>query len=102
MNSWVVDESRLRPEIAAIYDPFGNAVHAMTKVDFRGQRVAIFGCGPIGLFAVLLGRHFGAAKIIAVDVNPANLKTAKALGAHETILIEKSTKQNDWESDKGT
>ncbi len=101
-NLWAVDESRVRPEVAAIYDPFGNAVHAMTKVDFRGQRVAIFGCGPIGLFAVLLARYFGAAKIIAVDVNPANLKTAKELGAHETILIEKSKKQNDWESDKGT
>jgi len=99
-NLWAVDERRVRPEIAAIYDPFGNAVHACTVTDFRGQRVAIFGCGPIGLFAILLAKHFGAAKIIAVDVNPANLKTAEAIGAHETILIEKSDKANDWESDK--
>lgn len=100
-NLWAVDETRIRPEIAAILDPFGNAVHATTSVDMRGQRVAIFGCGAIGLFSVLLARNFGAAKIIAVDVNPANLKMAKALGAHETVLVEKRTKKNDWDADSG-
>ncbi len=98
-NLWAVDESRIRPEIAAILDPFGNAVHATTVVDFRGQRVAVFGCGPIGMFSILLLRSFGAVKIIAVDVNPENLKMAKELGAHETILVEKKTKQNEWEHD---
>ncbi len=98
-NLWAVDESRVRPEIAAIYDPFGNAVHATTSVDMRGQRVAIFGCGAIGLFSILLARNFGAAKIIAVDVNPANLKMATELGAHEVIEIGKSDKKNAWESD---
>lgn len=98
-NLWPIDGSRIRPEVAAIMDPFGNAVHAMTKVDMRGQRVAIFGCGPIGLFCVLLARNFGAAKIIAVDINPENLDMAKALGAHETIRIEKKTKEHDWEHD---
>lgn len=98
-NLWAVDESRVRPEIAAIYDPFGNAVHAATSVDMRGQRVAVFGCGPVGLFSILLARNFGAAKVIAVDVNPANLAMAKEVGAHETIQIQKKTKQNDWEHD---
>lgn len=98
-NLWAVDESRIRPEIAAIFDPFGNAVHTASKVDFKGRRVAIFGCGPIGLFSVLLARNFGAAKIIAVDVNKANLELAKELGAHETILIEKTEKKHDWEPD---
>ncbi|MBI4088219.1 zinc-binding dehydrogenase [Candidatus Kaiserbacteria bacterium] len=98
-NLWAVDESRIRPEIASILDPFGNAVHASTRVDMRGQRVAIFGAGPVGLFSVLLARNFGAAKIIAIDVNPANLEMAKKLGAHETVLIEKKTKQHDWEHD---
>ena len=98
-NLWAVDESRVRPEIAAIYDPFGNAVHACTKVDFRGQRVAIFGVGPIGMFSILLLRNFGAAKIIAVDVNPANLAMAKELGAHETVLIKKTRKEHEWQHD---
>lgn len=98
-NLWAVDQTRIRPEIAAIFDPFGNAVHAATSVDMRGQRVAIFGAGPIGLFCVLLARSFGAAKIIAVDINPANLAMAKELGAHETIQIEKKEKAHDWDTD---
>lgn len=87
-NLWAVDTNRLRPEVAAMYDPFGNAIHATTVVDMRGQRVAIFGCGPIGLFSILLAHNFGAAKVIAIDVNPANLAMARKLGAHETILIQ--------------
>lgn len=86
-NLWVVDPNRVRPEIAAMYDPFGNAVHATTTVDVRGRDVAVFGCGPIGMFAVLLLRAFGAAKIIAVDIHERNVETAKALGAHETIHL---------------
>jgi threonine 3-dehydrogenase len=99
-NLWSIDESRIRPEIAAIMDPFGNAVHALTKVDVRGQRVAIFGCGPIGLFALLIAQKFGAAKVIMLDVNPDNLEMAKRLGAEETILINPSEKAHPWESDK--
>ncbi|KKW46942.1 MAG: Threonine 3-dehydrogenase [Candidatus Kaiserbacteria bacterium GW2011_GWA2_58_9] len=98
-NLWAVDKRRVRPEIAAIYDPFGNAVHACTVIDLRGQRVAVFGVGPIGMFSILLAKNFGAAKIIAVDVNPENLRTAKELGAHETILIKKAKKTNEWEHD---
>jgi len=74
-------------------------VHALTKVDVRGQRVAIFGAGPIGLFSVLIAQKFGAAKVIAVDVSAANLELAKRLGADETILIEKNQKAHDWEAD---
>src|SRR3989344_3102204 len=99
-NLWAVDERRVRPEIAAMYDPFGNAVHATTKVDFRGQRVAIFGAGAVGMFSILLLRRFGAAKIIAVDVNEANLKMAGELGAHETVLIKKKKKADEWTIDK--
>jgi threonine 3-dehydrogenase len=98
-NLWAVDQTRVRPEIAAIFDPFGNAVHSCTVTDFRGQRVAIMGVGPIGMFSILLAKNFGAAKIIAVDVNEDNLKMARELGAHETILIEKKKKANTWEHD---
>ena len=99
-NLWAIDKTRIRPEIAAIMDPFGNAVHAASVADFRGQRVAILGCGPVGLFSILLARNFGAAKVIAVDINPANLKMAKKLGAHETVLIRKKKKEFDWEPDQ--
>lgn len=81
-NLWAPNQA-IRPEIAAIMDPFGNAVHAVSKADMKDKRVAILGCGPVGLFSILLAKHFGAARVIAVDVNPANLALAKALGADE-------------------
>ncbi len=98
-NLWAVDAERVRPEIAAIYDPFGNAIHAATAVDMRGQRVAIFGCGPVGLFSVLLAKNFGAAKIIAIDVSAENLRIANELGAHETIQIQSKEKRNAYDVD---
>lgn len=98
-NLWVVDFNRVRPEVSAMYDPIGNAVHALTKVDLRGARVAIFGVGQIGMFSILLARQFGAAKVIAVDVNAENVETAKKLGAHEGIVIAPSEKAYAWEAD---
>ncbi|OGZ58502.1 MAG: hypothetical protein A3B96_01505 [Candidatus Spechtbacteria bacterium RIFCSPHIGHO2_02_FULL_43_15b] len=88
-NLWEVDFSRIRPEVAAILDPFGNAVHACSKVDLRGKRVGILGCGPIGMFTILLCRTFGASKIIAVDRNSENLDIARELGADRAILISR-------------
>jgi threonine 3-dehydrogenase len=98
-NLWVVDLNRVRPEICAMYDPFGNAVQALTRVDVRGARVAIFGCGQIGLFSVLLARQFGAAKVIAIDVNKDNVDTAIRLGAHAGIVINPSQKGHDYDHD---
>ncbi|QQS19558.1 alcohol dehydrogenase catalytic domain-containing protein [Candidatus Saccharibacteria bacterium] len=98
-NLWAIDKNRIRPEVAAIMDPFGNAIHALSKVDVRGQRVAIFGAGPIGLFSVLIAQKFGAAKVIAVDVSSTNLELARQCGADETILIEPSEKAQPWQCD---
>lgn len=93
-NLWQADFSRVRPEIAAMFDPFGNAVHACSKVDLRGQRVAVLGCGPIGMFTILLARAFGSAKVVGVDVSKANLAIAKRLGAHEIIHIDNTKKKS--------
>lgn len=99
-NLWRVDTTKVRPAVAAMYDPFGNAVHSLSKVDVRGKTIAIFGCGQIGMFAIVLARHFGAAKVIGIDTNPANLATATALGAHKTILIDTTAqKQQTYDCD---
>ncbi len=98
-NLWIVDLARVRSEIAALYDPFGNAVHATSVADFRGQRVAVFGCGPIGMFAILLLRTYGAAKIIAIDTNEENLSIAQQLGAHAIIHIRDTQKEHPYDSD---
>ncbi|MCH8986553.1 zinc-binding dehydrogenase [Patescibacteria group bacterium] len=88
-NLWIVDFNRIRPEVAVLLDPFGNAVHSCSKVDLRGKRVAVLGCGPIGMFTILLSRAFGAANIIAVDLKKENLHIAKQLGAHHVVRIGK-------------
>lgn len=85
-NLWKVSD-KIRPEIAAIMDPFGNAVHAAGKVNMKDKTVAIFGVGAIGLFCVLLARHFGAKTIIVADVEAKKLDLAKSLGADAVILL---------------
>jgi threonine 3-dehydrogenase len=78
---WPTNTQEIRPEVAAIQEPLGNAVHACSRVDLRGKTVAIFGCGTIGLFSILIARSMGASYIVGVDPNPANLHLAQRLGA---------------------
>ncbi len=85
---WRTDLDLIRPEVAAIQEPLGNAVHACGRVDLRGKTVAIFGCGTIGLFSVLVARAMGAATIIGVDPSKHNLKLAEELGVDLSILIQ--------------
>jgi threonine 3-dehydrogenase len=78
---WRTDLNKIRPEVAAVQEPFGNAVHACTKVNLRGKRVAIVGCGTIGLFAVAIARALGARSIIGVEPIEAHAAMARRLGA---------------------
>ncbi|MGK3999794.1 zinc-binding dehydrogenase [Sorangium sp. So ce1024] len=80
-NLWRTDIARIRPEVASVQEPFGNAVHACTKVNLRGKRVAIFGCGTIGLFAVAIARAMGAIHVIGVEPAEQNAEMARRLGA---------------------
>jgi threonine 3-dehydrogenase len=77
---WRTNPTRIRPEVAAIQEPFGNAVHACTKVNLRGQTVAIIGCGTIGLFAICIARALGARQVIAIEPSPKNRALAARLG----------------------
>jgi threonine 3-dehydrogenase len=101
-NLWPVDFTRIRPQIASILDPFGNAVHACSKVDLRGKRVAVLGCGPIGLFVIALCKSFGAAKVVACDLNKENLVSAKNMGAGHVIDISGSSQSLSKEIGKLT
>ena len=85
---WRTDLSKIRPEVAAVQEPFGNAVHACTKVDLRGKTVAIFGTGTIGLFAVLVARGLGAGRILGIDPNPKHAQMARELGADDVFQPE--------------
>jgi threonine 3-dehydrogenase len=76
----------ITPEIGAIMDPVGNAVHTVLEGgDVPGSTVFILGCGPIGCFAVGVARAAGAALVVASDFNSRRLELARAMGAHETL-----------------
>jgi threonine 3-dehydrogenase len=97
---WLTNQAKIRPEIACLQEPFGNAVHACTKVNLQGKQVAIFGCGPIGLFSILICRAFGASLIIGIDKNKQNLELAHNLGADFTVEVPQKEKNNPAEGDE--
>ncbi|MFI5199574.1 MAG: L-threonine 3-dehydrogenase [Candidatus Limnocylindrales bacterium] len=82
-NAW--PSEGLSPEIAAIQEPMGNAVHAAFVEELAGQTVVVTGCGPIGLMTVAIANLAGSAKVFATDINPERLAIARALGADVAI-----------------
>ncbi len=84
---WKTDTSKIRPEVAAMQEPFGNAVHAASKVDLKGKSVAIFGLGPIGMFLTIVVKGLGASSIIGVEPNPIAADMAKKLGIDYVIPL---------------
>ena len=85
-NVWRHQEG-LDPEIAAIFDPFGNAVHTALEFDVLGEDVLITGAGPIGLMACAVVAHAGARNVVVTDVNPFRLDLAKRMGATRAVDI---------------
>jgi len=77
----------LDPEIGALFDPFGNAVHTALKFPVLGEDVLITGAGPIGLMAIAVVKQAGARNIVITDVNPYRLEIAKRMGASRAIDI---------------
>ncbi|MBL8029805.1 MAG: alcohol dehydrogenase catalytic domain-containing protein [Candidatus Doudnabacteria bacterium] len=86
--AWKTDVSKIRPEIAAMQEPFGNAVHAASKVDLKGKTVAIFGLGPIAQFLVLIAQGLGAKTIIGVEPNEKAAEMGKKMGIDHMIRIK--------------
>jgi threonine 3-dehydrogenase len=72
-------------EVASLMEPMGNSVHLVSEANVTGKSVAIFGCGPAGLFAAGFARAKGAATIYAVDINKHRLELARAVGVDETL-----------------
>ena len=67
--------------VAAIFDPFGNAVHTALSFPVLGEDVLITGAGPIGIMAIPVLRHAGARHVVISDLNPFRLDLARRLGA---------------------
>ncbi|WP_026958180.1 L-threonine 3-dehydrogenase [Aliagarivorans taiwanensis] len=74
-------------DLAAIFDPLGNAVHTALSFDLVGEDVLITGAGPIGAMAAAIARHVGARHVVITDVNPYRLGLAAKLGATRTVNV---------------
>jgi threonine 3-dehydrogenase len=73
-------------DVAAIFDPFGNAVHTALSFPVLGEDVLVTGAGPIGCMAVAVVRHAGARHVVATDLNPSRLELARQMGA--TLAVD--------------
>ena len=74
-------------EMAAIFDPFGNAVHTALSFDLVGEDVLITGAGPIGIMAAAVCRHVGARHVVITDVNQYRLDLALKMGASRAVNV---------------
>ncbi|WP_394160164.1 L-threonine 3-dehydrogenase [Galactobacter valiniphilus] len=86
-NVWVHSEGNITPELGAIFDPFGNAVHTALTFPMVGEDVLVTGSGPIGVMAIAVARHAGARRIVATDVSPQRLEMARAAGADDVVNV---------------
>ena len=74
-------------DVAAIFDPFGNAVHTALAFEVFGEDVLITGAGPIGIMAAAVAKHAGARNVVITDVNPKRLELARKLGDFTTVNV---------------
>jgi threonine 3-dehydrogenase len=79
VNAWVYEG--LSPEIAALQEPLGNAVHAAFVEEVVGQTAVVLGCGPIGLMAIGVLKMSGARQVFATDLNAERREMAERMGA---------------------
>ena len=78
-------------DVAAIFDPFGNAVHTALSFPLLGEDVLITGAGPIGIMAAAVVKHAGARYVVVTDVNEYRLELAKKMGATLALNVAKAS-----------
>jgi threonine 3-dehydrogenase len=76
----------INQEVAAIFDPFGNAVHTALSFPVLGEDVLITGAGPIGIMAIPVVQRAGARHVVITDLNPFRLELARKMGA--TLAVD--------------
>ncbi|WP_372773821.1 L-threonine 3-dehydrogenase [Pantoea sp. WEP] len=74
-------------ELAAIFDPFGNAVHTALSFDLVGEDVLISGAGPIGIMAAAVCKHVGARNVVITDINEYRLGLAREMGVTRAVNV---------------
>jgi threonine 3-dehydrogenase len=91
-------------DVAAIFDPFGNAVHTALSFPVLGEDVLITGAGPIGVMAAAVVRHAAARHVVITDKNPYRLALARKMGvtcAVDTAQIPLAQVQKDLGMQEG-
>ena len=83
-NVWPLHED-IPSEIAAFFDPLGNAVHTALAFNLTGEDILICGAGPIGMMAAAICKFSGSRNIVVTDINDYRLNLAKDLGASRTV-----------------
>jgi threonine 3-dehydrogenase len=78
-------------DLAAIFDPYGNAAHTALSFNLVGEDVLITGAGPIGIMAAAIARHVGARHVVITDVNDYRLALATQMGATRAVNVAKSS-----------
>jgi threonine 3-dehydrogenase len=89
-NLWRHHES-VPLDVAAIFDPFGNAVHTALTFPVLGEDVLVTGAGPIGIMGAAVARHAGARFTVITDVNPYRLELARKLGVTLAVDVRETT-----------
>ena len=85
-NVWV-HHPGIDLDVAALFDPFGNAVHTALQFDVLGEDVLVVGAGPIGIMAAAVCRHAGARHVVVSDLNDERLALAARMGATRTVNV---------------
>jgi len=83
----------IKLEVAAIFDPFGNAVHTALSFPVLGEDVLVTGAGPIGIMAAAVARHAGARFVVITDINPYRLELSRKLGVTLAVDTRKTPLQ---------
>lgn len=89
-NIWKHDRD-IDPDVAAIFDPFGNAVHTALAFEVFGEDVLITGAGPIGIMAAGVAKHAGARHVVITDVNPHRLELARKMGVTLAVDVRETS-----------
>jgi threonine 3-dehydrogenase len=86
-NVWHHREG-VNPEVAAIFDPFGNAAHTALMFPVLGEDVLVTGAGPIGIMAAVIAKHAGARYVVITDVNDYRLDLARQMGVTMAVNVQ--------------
>ena len=89
-NAWV-HRDPVPMDVAAIFDPFGNAVHTALAFPSLGEDVLVTGAGPIGIMAAMVVKHAGARHVVVTDLSEERLALAAELGATKAVNVGSSS-----------